>query len=484
MTVANPNTWFFLSVLCITLWRALSSYFMGHSLYGDEAQYWVWSQEFALGYYSKPPLMAWVIRFFTSMFGDGPFVIRLFPLIAYPLSATAIYLLGKRMFSGVHAFWVAFIFLTIPGISFSSFLASTDPLLLLFWSFGLLFLWRACETNQVKWWVLTGVCIGLGFLAKYAMIAFIASMMLVIVCSPQRKAIFSTMGVWISLSVSVLFLLPNLYWNMENGFVSFVHTVDNANLAGHYFQLKYLPEFLMGQFGLLGPILFPVLVYLLVRKIKEIWHDPALRFLFLFTVPLFVFFTIKAILSGAHPNWTAPAYITGVILVVHWILEKDHKWMLKLTVLINLIAMAALHHHDPILNALHIERSKIIQSFKSSIYWDKVVKEVEHIADQNPSVQGVFSDDRMMTAELIYYLRHTNLKVGKWNTTGQVKDHFDMKYPLKSLGVENILVVSRWMRKEEFASYAEKVVQYPDITVVLGRNFQKTYKVFLLSGLR
>ena len=45
---------------------------VGHAdLYPDEAQYWWWSTHPALGYYSKPPMVAWLIAVTTAAFGDS-----------------------------------------------------------------------------------------------------------------------------------------------------------------------------------------------------------------------------------------------------------------------------------------------------------------------------------------------------------------------------------------------------------------------------
>ena len=46
-------------------------------LFFDEAQYWAWGQEPAFGYYTKPPLIAWIIGATTSLCGDAPFCVRL-----------------------------------------------------------------------------------------------------------------------------------------------------------------------------------------------------------------------------------------------------------------------------------------------------------------------------------------------------------------------------------------------------------------------
>ena len=64
-------------VLAITGLRLLWLALQPADLYPDEAQYWIWSQQLAFGYYSKPPLVAWLIRLTTGLFGDSEFAIRL-----------------------------------------------------------------------------------------------------------------------------------------------------------------------------------------------------------------------------------------------------------------------------------------------------------------------------------------------------------------------------------------------------------------------
>ena len=42
-----------------------------------EAQYWIWSRDLALGYFSKPPLLAWLIAATVAVCGDGEVCVRL-----------------------------------------------------------------------------------------------------------------------------------------------------------------------------------------------------------------------------------------------------------------------------------------------------------------------------------------------------------------------------------------------------------------------
>src|ERR1700680_1577978 len=63
------GTWTLAAVAAITAARLLWLEVQSAGLYPDEAQYWFWAQHLELGYYSKPPLVAWLIALTTTMLG-------------------------------------------------------------------------------------------------------------------------------------------------------------------------------------------------------------------------------------------------------------------------------------------------------------------------------------------------------------------------------------------------------------------------------
>ena len=67
-------------------------------LYADEAQYWRWGQSLEWGYYSKPPMIAWVIYTSTAFLGDSEWAIRFLAPIFHAVAATILFLLARRMF--------------------------------------------------------------------------------------------------------------------------------------------------------------------------------------------------------------------------------------------------------------------------------------------------------------------------------------------------------------------------------------------------
>src|SRR5438876_80491 len=83
---------------------------LGIGLGPDEAQYWTWSQILDWGYYSKPPGIAWQIKFGTSFFGNTELGVRFVSVVISSLQSLAVYFLAQKAHARVStAFWAAII---------------------------------------------------------------------------------------------------------------------------------------------------------------------------------------------------------------------------------------------------------------------------------------------------------------------------------------------------------------------------------------
>ena len=65
-----------LALLVLTAIRIVGLHFSMVDLFYDEAQYWSWSRDLALGYYTKPPLLAWVIAGAEHVCGSAEWCVR------------------------------------------------------------------------------------------------------------------------------------------------------------------------------------------------------------------------------------------------------------------------------------------------------------------------------------------------------------------------------------------------------------------------
>ncbi|MEL7139506.1 MAG: glycosyltransferase family 39 protein [Pseudomonadota bacterium] len=291
----------------------------------DEAQYWAYGQELAWGYFSKPPLVGAVILLMTEIGGDTLFALRFGAPVAHGVIALGLFYLGRRLFDGATGFWAAATYSLAPGVSVSSMIMSTDPVMMAFWIVALIAWVRAAEGGGRRWWALMGACIGLGALAKYTM--------LVLPVGALGYALFSArgrdwQGTGIAAGVGLLVLLPNLLWNLDNSFATVTHVAEDADPGGGYFNpLKFL-EFAGAQLGVIGPVVFPAILIAFWRR-RDWVGDWRMRLLAWQTGTLLFAMLVLAFLTRAQPNWAAPAYVAGTLFAVRFLMAAGFGRMLR-----------------------------------------------------------------------------------------------------------------------------------------------------------
>ena len=143
-------------------------------------------------------------------------------------------------------------------MSLSAYVISTDAALLPCWAAALYAFIRAREAGGAIWWVAVGIAAGIGLLAKYAMVYWLVSAFGFVLLVPgERRHFRPLLG---AAGIAVLLYLPNLWWNWSNGFVSYLHVRDNAELSRGLVHPEAFIEFLGSQFAVAGPLLFAALL--------------------------------------------------------------------------------------------------------------------------------------------------------------------------------------------------------------------------------
>lgn len=308
-------TLFFLMILLgFTALRVWGLQMTPLDLHFDEAQYWSWSRSLEWGYFSKPPLIAWVIAATTSIFGDAEWAVRLGAPLSQSLTALFVFALGRSMYGAWAGFWAGLAWLTMPGVWLSSSIISTDAVLLPFWALALLALWRLSVTRAWSWALVLGVAIGFGVLAKYAMLYFVLCTFFAARSSaPLREGLGHWRGVVAGL-IAIALVAPNLYWNFQNGFATISHTASNAHLTPNFINPDEWLEFTLSQAAVIGPLLFGALCWLVwraVRRASGLSEED--RFLLSFIAPIILAVMVIAFLSRANANWAVTAYPAAII---------------------------------------------------------------------------------------------------------------------------------------------------------------------------
>ena len=94
------NRLFYISILALFLLlilflRIYLNSYLNIPLHFDEAQYWSWSKDPEWGYFSKPPMLAWIISISNYFCGSTESCIRVTMPILYYMSTIFIFFLQK-----------------------------------------------------------------------------------------------------------------------------------------------------------------------------------------------------------------------------------------------------------------------------------------------------------------------------------------------------------------------------------------------------
>ena len=411
-------------------------------LYPDEAQYWWWAQTPAFGYFSKPPMIAWLIRFTTALFGDGEWAIRLAAPLLHGGTALLLFGIGKRTGSERIGFWSALAYATVPGVSYSCSLISTDVPLLFFWALALYAFLAALDDEGWRWPLLCGAALGLGLLSKYAMLYFVAGMMLSALMSSRARALMLGRRGAAVAAVGLLLFLPNLAWDQAHGFVTVTHIAADADWRQAQFRLLDTLEFLGGQFGVFGPVLlagFLLALWRLARKPEVMLLNSREDGLILsaFALPPLLAMSVQAFAAGANANWAAPGYVSALPLAIAALLTTRRHWGLKASFTVNLAVMAGLW--VVLLWPALGEAMGIGNAFKREEGWRGLSQVVLAAAQAGP-YDAIAAANRSMMAELTYYARPRVLPLRMWRS-GPADNHFQMTMPLTPASRRVLLVL-------------------------------------------
>jgi 4-amino-4-deoxy-L-arabinose transferase-like glycosyltransferase len=265
-------------------------------LYFDEAQYWDWAQAPAFGYFSKPPLLAWIIWAATALFGDSPFAVRLSAPLMHFATSFVIYAIAARLYAPRVGFWAALLYAIMPGTSISATLMSTDVPLLLCWSVALLALIHHVERPSLAAGLVLGLAIGLGLNAKYAMAYFVLCYAVYAAVSPQARATLKHPGTWAALALAILLIAPNVWWNVEHQFATFEHTRENAAWGGRFPNVMGLLAFIGTQIAIVSPVPAAAFALAFAGRKAGVEGEPR-RLLLAMSLPIFLLICGQALIS-------------------------------------------------------------------------------------------------------------------------------------------------------------------------------------------
>ncbi len=398
-------------VACLTIVRVAALFATPLELYPDEAQYWLWSRTLAFGYFSKPPMIAWLIWLTTRIGGDAEAWVRLSAPFLHGLTALVIHRIAQRLYGGWSGLVAAAIYSLMPGVVLSSGLIATDAPLLFFLS---LTIWAYVDLYEAvaprRYFVAAGmgVALGLAFLSKYAAIYALGSIVIHFIVSREGRRRWCPAAAVLFVTAFVLTLAPNFAWNAAHHFSTVKHTASNANWGSHQlFNFRELIEFVASQFGVFGPVPFAVLLGGAIwLGVKKKLASPDLL-LICFAAPPLIIVAGEAFVSRANANWAGAAFVAGSVLVAGWLLRWNaRRWMIGG---LAFQALFALFFVACMISPKLADATGLSNGFKRVRGWDQTVQAIIDRTREEQALRGgvtaVAMDDRFVYNAAAYYGR-------------------------------------------------------------------------------
>ncbi len=468
-------------VVGLALLRLVALRFSVVDLFADEAQYWSWSRDLALGYYTKPPLLAWIIAASGHVCGSGEWCVRAPAPLFHAATSLVVYAIGRQLYDERTGFWAALLTSLATGIVFSARVISTDVPLLFFWALALWAYVNLLAGPSRRWAAVLGAAIGLGLLAKYAMIYLLPGMALAALFSPRARLLWTRSDIWLALAVAALVVAPNIAWNMSNSFATFHHT--GGLIIGEPVRPDLMRglEFLAAQFAVFGPVVCAVMFIETFRVGSRALREQD-RILIAFLIPALAVVTGFAVAVKAYDNWAAVSFISGVVLAAAILSRRDATGWMRLSIAIGLVAQVILVAGDTMADRLRLPY--VGNPYHRTIGWRAFAEGAGAMA-QAAGAKTIATESRSDYATLRYYLRDRPEPVLWWRTA-ELPD-FELKRALTQASPEPVLFVTGCPVVDYVRSVYADVVPLGPFTSPIGglpRGDDRVFYGFRLSGAR
>jgi len=469
---ARPGLWAFVVVAVGT---ALRLWFVSTSQLGlvqDEAQYWDWTRHIQLTYYSKGPLIAWIIRCGTFLFGDTELGVRIGAVVGMAAFPGLLWILVARLWKRpVAALFSIFVVAVAPLFQALGVLMTTDNPFVLCWTVAMIALYLASTPDEQGrdrglWpFALLAAAYGVGILAKYTMLGLAGLAVLHGLVLARRHVL--PRRFWLRLGFAlacgiILGFLPTLIWNMANDFVGYKHVLYLIGIEGkgaqHLLRLSRVPEYVGAQLGFELPWWFVLTLIAGWRAARRCLTNPSrtsdqviaipiapASILTVFFWPVTLFFLAWSFHTKVLANWNTVSFVAGAILcgleierlmlsnmsIAGWRWLKAGVWAsVALTLLIHVQQMLPI---PPSMNPANRLKG-----------WRDMGQHMHEVAQtrfDDPSRVFFFSSVYDITSELAFYVPGQAQTYCLWSTDRRMNQYDLWGGPKDRFGWDAVLVL-------------------------------------------
>lgn len=277
--------------------------------YQDSFYYWTWSHNLQLSYYDGPPLIAYILRLSTLVFGDTVFAINIIGVFFAYLTAYYLYKIALLLSRNVSIARLSFMLYLVYPFSTTRFIyvnVTYDCLESLFYVMITYYVLLFIDSRNYKLWILIGVLFGFTLLAKYSGVVLFLGLLAYFIIERSEHELFKRVELYVGIALCILVFMPVIYWNYLHNWVSFTYqlnshkwvgapgSINSQTKHGLFGVLFYVSNCILGAFH----ILFVLLISLKIKYKSKIIENKSEKLLMVIFVIFFLFWLCVS--YGAH----------------------------------------------------------------------------------------------------------------------------------------------------------------------------------------
>jgi 4-amino-4-deoxy-L-arabinose transferase-like glycosyltransferase len=396
----------------------------------DEAHYALYGSFLDWSYFDHPPMVGW-LQSIALFFSSSEFSLRVIPIILSGLSLYLLFHLAKKDFGENAAYVTLLLFISAPILQILPFgMIPETPLILA----GLLNIWilkriQTHDGQKLKDWILLGLILGAAGLSKYTGVTLAVSTFVVLVLQFKGQ-LFTKVGLYLAGIIAAICILPVLYWNMQNDWISFLYQLHHSAGKSEY-NLVHALQMQVTQFAAFGPLIY-------VAGLIAIWKLRAskeAKIWLIFALPILILFSLLSAKGRSLPHWTELGVICMLPLIATVILSYLNNKIMKglfiglgsITLLITLLGQVLITYQK-------IPLEDYRNPLADLIGWNRVSSRIVDLAQEGDKV---FIPNWSHASRVAWYARPMPVKV-----LDSRFDQFDLWFGSAKLGDSGLLLLN------------------------------------------
>jgi hypothetical protein len=210
------------------LWTLYGAIAKGsQDIHFDMGEMVAWSREIAWGTPKHPPLGAWLVRAWFSVFPLADWAYYLFAMALATLALWIAWKVSARYLDTEKRVLGLALLTLVPFFNFHALKFNANTVMIPLWAATTALFLRSYETRSAGLAALAGLAAAAAMLGKYWSVVLLLGLALAALADQRRAAYFRSPAPWVTIAVGAAALVPHVVWLHAHDFAPFAYAMES-----------------------------------------------------------------------------------------------------------------------------------------------------------------------------------------------------------------------------------------------------------------